>query len=184
MTGVPNRAFYRLGARLFVGPIPRDEFVAFLAKGFRDSAFATEPAALQHILDIAQDVPYTVQRLAHECWEMTRIEPGEMLTESRVEKAKEHLLRQEGPAHTQVWNSLTQQQKRALKAVIMEEGVALLSSEVSHRYRVPTGSMQRALGALEKRQIIRSEERDGSTRYRLEDPLFGAWLVWAQGGES
>ena len=181
MTGEPGRAFYRLGQRLFLQAIPRDDFRRALRTGFADSGFAVDDAALERILDVAADVPYSVQRLAHECWEMLRVSGmAARLTTDVVDQALERVLQQEDAAYTQIWTSLTLQQKRALKAVILEAGETLLSSRVSHRHKVPTASMQRALAALDSRALIRAATERGSARYRLEDPLLGHWLRWAQ----
>jgi energy-coupling factor transporter ATP-binding protein EcfA2 len=188
MTGDTGRAFYKLGARLFLGPIPRDEFAVFLRSGFEAAGFEVEDLALARILELAADVPYTVQRLAHECWEMLRVAAAvsertadiAVLTVEGVSSGLTHVLEQEDAAYTQLWNSLRLQQKRTLKAVILEDGVSLLSATVSQRYNVPTASMQKALGALDDRGIIREEGAGGSISYRLEDPLLGHWLRWSQ----
>lgn len=190
MTGHHSRAFYKLGARLFLGPIPRDAFVPFLRQGFESAGFAVDSAALTHILEIVQDVPYSVQRLAHECWEQLRVAAARpaagkpdapiVLTTAHVDAALLRVLRQEDAAYTQLWNSLKLQQKRALKAVVMEQGRALLSADVSKRYRVPTASMQKALAALDDRGLVREEGAAGAVWYRLEDPLLGHWLVTSQ----
>lgn len=187
MTSDPSRAFYKLGARLFLGLIPRDEFTAFLRGGFEDAGFTVDSAALVRILDLSQDVPYSVQRLAHECWEGLRVSAGEVtagdamhLSVDQVERALVRVLRQEDVAYTQIWNSLKQQQKRALKAAVVEDGRGLLSSDVSRRHKVPTASMQRALAALDELGIVREESAAGAVRYVLEDPLLGRWLRWSQ----
>lgn len=187
MTSDPGRAFYKLGARLFLGLIPRDEFTVFLRGGFEQAGFTVDAAALVRILELAHDVPYSVQRLAHECWEGLRVDASEatagdapQLTVDHVERALVRVLQQEDAAYTQIWNSLKLQQKRALKAAIVEDGRALLSSDVSRRHRVPTGSMQKALAALDERGIVREESVAGAVRYVLEDPLLGRWLRWSQ----
>ena len=187
MTSDPGRAFYKLGARLFLGLIPRDEFTVFLRGGFEQAGFTVDDAALVRILDLTHDVPYSVQRLAHECWEGLRVNASEVttgdathLTVDQVERALVRVLTQEDAAYTQIWNSLKLQQKRALKAAVVEGGRSLLSSDVSRRHKVPTGSMQRALAALDELGIVREESVAGAVRYVLEDPVLGRWLRWSQ----
>ena len=41
---------------------------------------------------------------------------------------------------------------------------------------MPITTMQRAIEALEDKQIIREDQTRGTVRLRLEDPLFGAWI--------
>jgi uncharacterized protein len=184
MTSDPDRPFYRLGARQFLGRIPRDAFREFLHRGFADAGFRVVPEALDHLLDAAAEVPYSVQRLAHEAWESLRVTPHDpLLTIARVDLALERVLRQEGPAYAQLWNSLTLQQKRVVKAVLLERGEHLLSAEVGARYQVPTPTMQKALKTLASadRTLLQEEETaGGGIRYRLEDPFFGAWIRASQ----
>ncbi len=70
------RPFYRLGAVRFIGPVPKADFVAFLRSKFEGSGYRIEDdAALQAILDFAEEVPYNVQMLAHACWDQLRTRP-------------------------------------------------------------------------------------------------------------
>jgi predicted AAA+ superfamily ATPase len=176
MTSDPDRPFYRMGERLFLGALPRDEFLEFLEKGFAASGFATEAGACAHILESAEAVPYNVQRLAHQTWEMLRAGTENTVTVAVVDQALERLVRREDPAYTQIWTTLRRNQKTAIKAVISEEGSGLLSSRVARSYHISTASMQTALKQLEEASLLRSERRDGHNRFCLIDPFFAAWL--------
>ncbi len=60
--------FYRLGSKIFLGPVPRPDFSCFLKKKFLDGGFSVADEAIASLLDLAEDVPYNVQMLAHACW--------------------------------------------------------------------------------------------------------------------
>lgn len=181
MTSDPNRPFYRLGARLFLGEIPRVDFSEFIEHAFRESETLITAEAVERILDHARDVPYNVQRLAHETWEMARsgavqapIEPAD------VDRALTRVVGREAPAHAALWRSLTTAQKKALKAVIEHKGRSLHSHAVSQQYGIARSSMQRALEALEVRQLIRQNLEERESHYLLVDPFLAAWLVREQ----
>jgi AAA+ ATPase superfamily predicted ATPase len=180
MTGDPGRPFYRLGDRLFVGALPRAEFEAFLERGFRDHGFDPAPGAVARILERAEEVPYNVQRLAHEVWEMAREsrwgEERPRIDAALVDQALERIVRREDPAYTQLWTSLTGNRKKALRAVIRVGGEGLLAAEVLRRVRLPASSLRLALADLERAHILRAEPAGGGTRYRLVDPFLAAWL--------
>jgi hypothetical protein len=91
------------------------------------------------------------------------------------------VLGQENPTFTRAWTSLTRAQKVALKAVVVEGGRAMFSHAVAARARASVATMQRALRSLEVAQWVRREEEVSPARYRMEDPLFAAWVRWAQG---
>lgn len=180
MTGDPGRAFYKLGGRLFLGSIPREEFAEFLRAGFTNSGFRIEAEAPNVILDLAEEVPYNVQQLAHQCWEWLREDSIRVLTESAVIEGRDRIVQQENPVYTQIWKSLTKVQKVTLKAVIQENGRNLTSEETTRKYRIGASSMDQALSILDKRALVREEALVGDVCYRLEDPFFGAWLQMVQ----
>lgn len=180
MTGDSSRAFWKLGERYFLGPIPREEFRPALARGFSGAGFAVEPAALDHLLDRAEDVPYNVQRLASACWEALRVAPHLALTAEVVDRTLVRIVLQENPAYMQLWQSLSRAQKKALKAVIERGGRELLAREVLQDHDLAASSMQRALQTLDTRGIIREEEEPGGLRWRLEDPFLAAWIAEVQ----
>ena len=180
LTSDPERPFWKLGERRFLGPIPREDFRPFLARGFTRFGFSTTPEGIERILDTAEDVPYNVQRLASACWERLRTRADRRLTASAVDDALREVVRNDHPAYTRLWTNLTQAQKKALKAVIAEHGRELLARAVADRYGIATSTMQRALQALDTLGILRQDEADGGARYRLEDPFLAAWLAMAQ----
>jgi hypothetical protein len=182
MTNDPARAFWKLGSRLFLGPIPRDAWRAFLTRGFTRPTFKSQSAALEHLMDLAEDVPFNIQQLANVSWEQLRASGGGTLTTARVDDALVHLVTRENSSYTQIWNSLTRLQKVALKAVIDEGGSDLRSASVLSRNGIAASSMHKTLKALDSRGLIREEENIGSIRYRLEDPFLARWLHLVQAG--
>jgi AAA+ ATPase superfamily predicted ATPase len=180
LSGDPGRAFWKLGERRFLGPVPRPDFRRHLKRGFESAGFKTTPEGVERILDAAEDVPYNVQRLASACWERLRVKDDRMLSTAAVDEALRAVVGAENPAYTQVWTNLTQAQKKALKAVIEERGEALLARAVLHRHGLAASTMQRALKTLDALGVVREDEAEGRIRFRLEDPFFAAWLALAQ----
>lgn len=180
MTSDPNRPFYRLGSRLFLGLIPRPDFEVFLARGFADDGMLLTPAACSRILELAEEVPYNVQRLAHETWELARESKpdaeGSDVGPEIVERALERIVRREDPAYTQVWTVLTTNRKKAVKALIQGGGAGLLSADTLRQAGLSASSLKLALTDLEKAHLVRREQAGGDSRYRLVDPFFAAWL--------
>jgi hypothetical protein len=180
MTADVDRPFYRMGARLFLGALPRDAFRESLHRGFAGAGMIVDPAALDSILDLCDDVPYNVQRLAHEAWELLRAGEAPSLTPAVVRAAAERIVRREDPSYTQIWTQLSRNQKKALKAVITHGGERLQSAAVSAELDISTSSMQAALAALEEAHLIRPVEERGQVLYRPVDPFLAVWLAYAQ----
>ena len=98
MTGDHGRPFYRLGARRFLGLIPRADFRERVIRGFATIPLAIAVDAVEAILDLARDVPYGVQRLANVTWRTAVVE-GRTTDVDRayVEAALTQLLQTEAP---------------------------------------------------------------------------------------
>jgi hypothetical protein len=189
MTAEASRPFYRLGSVRFLGPVPRAEFAAFLKTRFSRGGFRIEgsaagrkdsdPVAL--ILDLAEEVPYNVQSLAHACWEQLTGAPAprsgkRTLDAALVHSSLERVVRQYDPFYTQLWNQLTSIQQRMLIAVMQEGGVNLQSMKMVRTVGKGASTLRRSLDALLARDILREEESHASLRFRFEDPFFGAWI--------
>jgi uncharacterized protein len=180
MTMDASRPFYRLGTVRFLGSVPRPDFEGFLETKFTESGFKVQnQAAIRLILDLAEEVPYNVQMLAHSCWaqlrDRTSAKPA-VLTEVAVRQALELLVRQYDPFYTQLWTALTSIQQRTLLAVIQQGGVSLQSMQVVRSLGRGPSTVKRSLGALIDRNILREEESGKVIRVRFEDPFFAQWI--------
>jgi uncharacterized protein len=180
MTMDAARPFYRLGTVRFIGPVPAKDFEQFLTEKFLESGFQIEnPLAVHAILQSSEEVPYNVQLLAHTCWNELRDranKPPAILSERIVEAALGLLVRQYDPFYTQIWSNLTSIQQKTLIAVIKEEGVNLQSLRVAQLVGKGASTVQRSLGALVAKNILREEEQKGGMRMRFEDPFFAQWI--------
>lgn len=188
MTTNPSRPFYRLGEMLFVGELPKTEFSRFLLDKFILGDFfqpktdETEKLNLTlKILEVAENVPYNVQMLAHSLWNyLAQLKSSSpetaFLSDKLIEQRLEKLIRQNDPFYTQVWNGLTAIQKKALSAVVSENGQNLQSAKVTQAAKISPSTMARALDSMTSRDILRQEEIQGSIHYRFEDPFFACWI--------
>ncbi len=183
MTMDAGRPFYRLGALRFIGPVPRDQFAEFLHRRFVESGFNVPASegntAVQLILDLAEEVPYNVQVLAHASWDQLRAGRNvreHALEPTVVEQCMERLVRQYDPFYTQLWNGLTAIQQKTLVAVIRERGSNLQSMKVARDVGKGPSTVARSIEALKMRDILREEEHLGNVRVRFEDPFFARWI--------
>lgn len=188
MTTDASRPFYRLGNLLFVGILPRSEFSRFLLDKFIFGGFFHPKGEEEwrrdltlRILDLAEDVPYNVQMLAHSLWNrLLQIKLGSpesaFLTEQLIDETLEKLIRRHDPFYTQVWNGLTTIQKKVLTAVITEKGHNLQSKKVTREKGITPSSVARAVESLTSQDILRQEEQAGGIRYKFEDPFLAQWI--------
>ncbi len=170
------RPFYRLGSKIFLGPIPRNDFSRFLKKKFAATGFPVEDEAVSRLLDLAEDVPYNVQMLAHSCWSRLRDGAAASLTAPFVEDTLRNLVRQHDPFFTQLWNMLTSIQQQTLAAVAAQDGVNLQSTRTAQSIGRGPGTIRKSLQSMIATGILREEQSVKSGRMRFEDPFFGHWV--------
>jgi len=179
MTGASDRPFYRLGERLFLDAVPRAAFRDFIHAALARTGFESSEPAVERILDRAADVPFNVQQLAHYAWEEIRAEGGAFDVD-RVEAALERLVRNEDPFYTHLWAELTENQRKALKAVAELGGRELYGQASTEAYGLSASSMQAGVRDLIRRGLVREVHEAGAEGVRLVDPFFARWLEVVQ----
>jgi len=174
-----TRPFYRLGTNIFLREVPRNDFADFLNEQFSNTGIRVEGYAVDHILDLAEEVPFNVQQLAHQCWtdlKESNKHGKQMLTVEVVRSALETLIRQQDPFYAQIWNSLTTIQQKSLRAVVTEKGAAMQSTRVVRAIGCGAATVRQALLAMSSMTILREDLAADKKRYRFEDPFFAGWI--------
>jgi len=170
----PRRPFYKAGPVMRLEKINPDDFAAFIDERFRGSGVRPETGLGDAIIDLAANVPYDVQRLAHETWDDVK-EAGKKT--AGLDDLHVTLTRLLGEQHTmfeESWQRLTLPQRAVLRALVIEEGRELMSADVRARHRLPgTSTVQAALAALLRQDIITKD----SGRYVTVDSLYREWVA-------
>ena len=170
----PRRPFYKAGPVLRLDKINPDDFAVFIDERFRGSGIRPEDGLGEAIVDLAANVPYDVQRLAHETWDDVK-ESGKKT--AGLDDLHATLIRLLGEQHMvfeESWQRLTLPQRAVLRALVIEEGRELMSADVRARHRLPgTSTVQAALAALMRQDII---TKDGG-RYVTVDSLYREWVA-------
>ena len=170
----PRRPFYKAGPVMRLEKIDPDDFAAFIDERFRGSGVRPEAGLGDAIVDLAANVPYDVQRLAHETWDDVK-EAGKKT--AGLDDLHVTLTRLLGEQHTmfeESWQRLTLPQRAVLRALVIEEGRELMSADVRARHRLPgTSTVQAALAALLRQDIVTKD----SGRYVTVDSLYREWVA-------
>jgi hypothetical protein len=170
----PKRPFYKAGPVMRLEKIPADEFAAFIDARFARSGVRAEAGLGAAVVELAGNLPYDVQRLAHETWDEVRTAGRRKATLDDLHQALRRLLREQETMFEALWQRLTLAQRAALRAVVLEEGHELLSAEVRARHRLGGPStVQAALAALIRHDVV-SRDQD---RYVVVDSLLREWVA-------
>lgn len=171
----PKRPFYKAGPVIRLQKIPADTFAAFVERGFTRSGITPEAGLGAAVVDLSGNLPYDVQRLAHETWDDVASSRRKRATLDDLHATLHRLLAEQDTMLETVWQRLTLGQRAALRAVVIEQGDELLSAEVRDRHRLGGAStVQAALVALQRDDIVARED-DG--RYQVIDSLMREWVA-------
>jgi hypothetical protein len=170
----PKRPFYKAGPVMRLEKIPPDLFSAFIEGRFSKTGIRPEAGLGSAIVDLAGNMPYDVQRLAHESWDDARAAGRRQIGVEDLHTTLHRLLAEQDTMFDAVWQRLTLGQRATLRAVVLADGRELLSADLRNRYRLGGAStVQTALQALTREDVI---AREGN-RYVVVDSLMREWIA-------
>lgn len=164
--------FYKFGRVMSLGPIPQGEFAPFLEARFKRGRLGVSVDVLAAILSAADDVPYNVQRLCHQLWDMLAGK-ADRITEGDIGRAIAIILDQDAPYFSTAWDRLSLHQRQVLQAVARAGGRNVFASDFLTVHRLGShSSVQTSLRQLLKEQILLKVNGE----YRIADSFFREWI--------
>ncbi len=169
-----KRPFYKAGPVMRLTKIHPGDFAEFVEGRFAGSGIRPEAGLGAAIVELAGNVPYDVQRLAHELWDDMRAAGRKTATLDDLHATLSRLLQEHGPMFEEAWQRLTLAQRATLRALVLEQGREVLSADVRARHRLAgASSVQSSLAGLVKADLV---TKDGP-RYTMVDSLLREWVA-------
>jgi hypothetical protein len=169
-----SRPFYKAGPVMRLQKIPEDRFADFLDARFRATGIKPVADFGGAIVELAGNLPYDVQRLAHEVWDDARAAGRKTVNLDDLHLTLTRLLGEHETLFEGLWQRLTLAQRAALRASVLQDGRELLSSETRSRHRLTGAStVQASLAALVREDILTKE----GPRYVVVDSLLREWVA-------
>jgi hypothetical protein len=169
-----SRPFYRAGPVMRLQKIPADRFADFVETRFRATKVRAEAGLGAAVVELAGNLPYDVQRLAHEVWDDVRAAGRKTVGLEDLHETLKRLLGEHETLFEGTWQRLTLAQRATLRAAVIEEGRELLSADVRARHRLSgTSTVQASLTALVREDVLARE----GTRYVVVDSLLREWVA-------
>jgi len=167
-----SRPFYKAGPVMRLQKIPAERFAEFIEARFRATRLRPAPGLGAAIVELAGNLPYDVQLLAHEVWDDAQ--GAKAVGVDNLHETLRRLLGEHDAIFEATWQRLTLAQRAALRGAVLEEGHELLSADVRSRYRLGGAStVQASLTALVREDILARE----GTRYLVVDSLLREWVA-------
>ena len=170
----PRRPFYKAGPVMRLEKIDETVFADFIDERFAATGVQPEDGLGAAIVDLAANVPYDVQRLAHETWDDVKATGSRTAGLADLHNTLTRLLGEQHTVFEESWQRLTLPQRAVLRALVLQDGRGLLSADVRTRHRLPGAStVQAALAALVRQDIVMKE----GSRYVAGDSLYREWVA-------
>jgi AAA+ ATPase superfamily predicted ATPase len=169
----PKRPFYKAGPQVHLDKISAADWTEFIVRQFRKRERALEDAGVDALLAAADLIPYDVQRIAHELWDVAELKHQKQLGAEDVDSVVQALVAGQSTMFEQLWEQLTARQRAALQAMAARGPAEIYSQAVREEFRLgPASSVQKSLQLLNSRDIL--DHYKGS--YFFLDPLLPRWI--------
>jgi len=170
----PRRPFYKAGPVMRLQKISPTLFGDFIDQRFANTGMKPEAGVAEAIVELAGNLPYDVQRLAHETWDDVRAKGARKATLEDLHGTLTRLLSEQETIFEALWQRLTLQQRATLRAVVLQGGREIHSADARSRHRLGGPStIQKSLAALTKQDVLLKE----GPRYVVMDSLLREWVA-------
>ena len=160
----PRRPFYKAGPVMRLDKIPGRRLRRRSSSArFAKSGIKPEDGLGAAIVDLAGNLPYDVQRLAHETWDDVRAAGGKRAALDHLHATLAGCSRSRTTMFEALWQRLTLAQRAVLRAVVLQSGRELLSADTRARHRLG-GRVQHPDGAGGAGQAGSGDERRPAVR--------------------
>jgi hypothetical protein len=170
----PRRPFYKAGPVMRLQKLSPTLFGDFIDRRFVKTGMKPEAGVAEAIVELAGNLPYDVQRLAHETWDDVRAKGARKVTLEDLHGTLTRLLSEQETIFEALWQRLTLQQRATLRAVVLQGGREIHSADARFRHRLGGPStIQKSLAALTKQDVLLKE----GPRYVVVDSLLREWVA-------
>ena len=170
----PRRPFYKAGPVMRLEKVAPAVFADFIEVRFEKSGIGPEAGLGASIVELAGNLPYDVQRLAHETWDDVRACGRRQAGLDDLHATLARLLGEQATMFEAIWQRLTLAQRAVLRAVVLQDGRELLAADTRVRHRLGgPSSIQASLAALMKQDLLLKE----GPQYVVVDSLLREWVA-------
>jgi len=164
-----NRAFYRLAESVPLEKIETKHYIPWVQNLFNRKNVHLPTELIEEIVAGFENHPMYIQNFLFHLWE----EPGKKgFSPEIINKVENAIIEKRSPEHTVLWETLSINQKKTLKLILLNNGTNLFNADSLKSVNLKTGSLvTKALSSLIKKEIILKNES-----YLIQDIVFKKWL--------
>ncbi|NNG01268.1 MAG: AAA family ATPase [Desulfobacteraceae bacterium] len=167
-----SRAFYKLADSFPIGKIRTEHYVPWARNLFSRSGIDIGLECITDIVSRFDNHPMYIQQFLFHLWNNLVMHKKSVSTEL-INTIEKDIIEKHQAEYETLWVNLTQNQKKILKLVVLNDGKNLFSSQALIEVELKTASsVTKGLEALLKKEII---SKNGG--YTIQDVIFKKWLI-------
>jgi AAA+ ATPase superfamily predicted ATPase len=167
-----NSPLYNAGKSIRLGLIKEEDYLGVIANRLRKVNKEISTKIVRQIYKAAGGVPYYVQMLSHEIYNLSlmndQYDPERLLEEAVLNtvnsKSDEFLI---------IYENLSPSAKTVLSIIQKYKGEKIFRKEILYDYKIPVPTIQKAIKVLLEKTIITKE----NGTYIFQDKFFKKWLL-------
>lgn len=161
--------FYHFGLIMHLDKISENDFLDYLAKGFKPLTLEYEQVC-NDILRVSRCHPYYTQQLAFKVWQRIK---NEGYTKMTLDHAISDIIDTHDMDYERIWAKFKNVDKKVLIALSISEKFELSSD---HLRRFDLGATSTAYSSL-KRLMKSGYAVRAKDAYEIDDPFLGRWII-------
>jgi len=164
-----KRAFYKMAESFPLGKIETKHYIPWAQNLFSRRNVHLPTELIEEIAERFENHPMYIQNFLFHLWE----EPGKKVVSPEiVDEIENAIIERRSLENTVLWETLSVNQKKTLKLILMNDGFNLYNAESLRSVSLKSGSLvSKALSSLLKKEIV---AKNGS--YQIQDVIFKKWL--------
>jgi hypothetical protein len=163
-----NRAFYKLAQSYPIDKIETKHYVPWVKKLFLKAGKKLETEVIEEIISRCENHPMYVQQFLFHLWEAKDTE----LSLDTIDKIELRILQSTQNEFLNLWDSLTLNQKKTLKLIILTGGKEMFYANALQAVDLNAGSqVTRSLEKLVGDDIVLKNDD-----YKIQDVMFKKWI--------
>ena len=164
-----KRAFYKMAESFPLGKIDTKDYIPWVQNFFSKKKVQLPAELIEEIVSRFENHPMYIQQFLFHLWEEPEKEGFSLEIIKEIENA---IIDKRSLEHTVLWETLSINQKKTLKLILLNDGVSLFNADSLKSVNLKSGSLvTKALSSLMNKEII---VKNGN--YLIQDIIFRKWL--------
>jgi AAA+ ATPase superfamily predicted ATPase len=166
-----NSPLYNIGKSIKLDKIESDKYLKAISSRFKKINPRVNKALVENVYESAGGVPYYVQMISHEIYNLLLI--NEYYDDSELLKeAIKNIIHSKSDEFLILYDNLSASAKKVLHIICKQNGKKLFGKEIVLKYQIPVPTIQKAVKVLLEKAIIYRENGN----YGIQDKFFEQWL--------